>query len=244
MPSSASCPCDVAWLSLCANSERACIPFHATGQGWSAARALSPRATAAPRSKTIACSSGRRTEHDRFGDVWFDRWVVCNQVSTSDEDIKDMDEKSFEALEDRVDRLANDDERALEANPGPDLAAGVPIHSEADFEAAVRAALDVLPAEIEDQLSGVAITVSDDGAAHHAYGMFVPGAKSLSRVAQWFPWGEANDAPDQIVIYRDTLTRDFGKDQTLLRAKIIETVRHEVGHALGLDEAGVRKLGL
>jgi predicted Zn-dependent protease with MMP-like domain len=169
---------------------------------------------------------------------------VCNQVSTSDEDIKDMDEKSFEALEDRVDTLANDDERALEANPGPDLAAGVPIHSEADFEAAVRAALDVLPAEIEDQLSGVAITVSDDGAAHHAYGMFVPGAKSLSRVAQWFPWGEANDAPDQIVIYRDTLTRDFGKDQTLLRAKIIETVRHEVGHALGLDEAGVRKLGL
>jgi len=47
-----------------------------------------------------------------------------------------------------------------------------------------------------------------------------------------------------VVIYRDTLTRDFGKDQTLLRAKIIETVRHEVGHALGLDEAGVRKLGL
>ena len=37
---------------------------------------------------------------------------------------------------------------------------------------------------------------------------------------------------------------DFGNDQALLRAKIIETVRNEVGHALGLDEAGVRKLGL
>jgi len=170
--------------------------------------------------------------------------VVCNRVSSSDEDIKDLDEKSFEALEDRVDSLANEDERAVEANPGPDLPANVPIHSEADFEAAVRAALDALPVEVENQLRGVAITVSDDGAAHHAYGMFVPGARSLSRVAQWFPWGEANDAPDQIVIYRDTLTRDFGKDQTLLRAKIIETVRHEVGHALGLDEAGVRKLGL
>ena len=165
-------------------------------------------------------------------------------MSTSDDDIKDMDETSFEALEDNVDRLATEDERALEANPGPDLPANVPIHSEADFEAAVRAALDALPAEVENQLRGVAITVSDDGAAQHAYGMFVPGARSLSKVAQWFPWGEANDAPDQIVIYRDTLTRDFGKDQTLLRAKIIETVRHEVGHALGLDEAGVRKLGL
>ncbi len=155
-----------------------------------------------------------------------------------------MDEKSFEALEDSVDRLANKDEQALEATPGPDLPANTPIDSETGFEAAVRAALDVLPAEVEDQLRGVAISVSDDGAAHHAYGMFVPGAKSLSQVAQWFPWGEANDAPDQIVIYRDTLTRDFGKDQTLLRANIIETVRHEVGHALGLDEAGVRKLGL
>jgi len=155
-----------------------------------------------------------------------------------------MDEKSFEALEDNVDRLATEDARGLEANPGRDLPANARIRSEADFEAAVRAVLDALPAEVENQLRGVAITVSDDGAAHHAYGMFVPGAQSLSRVAQWFPWGAANDAPDQIVIYRDTLTRDFGKDQALLRAKIIETVRHEVGHALGLDEAGVRKLGL
>lgn len=151
-----------------------------------------------------------------------------------------MDEKSFETLEDNVDRLATEDE----ANPSPDLPANVPIHSEADFEAAVRAALDALPAEFENQLRGVAITVSDEGAARHAYGLFMPGAQSLSLVAQWFPWGEANDAPDLIVIYRDTLIRDFGKDQALLRAQIIETVRHEVGHALGFDEAGVRKLGL
>lgn len=155
-----------------------------------------------------------------------------------------MNEKSFEALEDNVDTLANEDERAVEANRTQDLAANGPIDSEADFEAAVRAALDALPAEVEGQLRGVAVTVSDDGAAHRAYGMFVPGAQSLSYVAQWFPWSQPNDAPDQIVIFRDTLTRDFGHDQTLLRAKITETVRHEVGHVLGFDEAGVRKLGL
>jgi predicted Zn-dependent protease with MMP-like domain len=165
-------------------------------------------------------------------------------MSASDDDIKGMDEASFEALEDRVDRLGKEGERALAANPGPDLPPNAPIHTEADFEAAVRAALDALPKEIEDELRGVAVTVSDDGAAHHAYGMFAPGAQSLSQIARWFPWGEANDAPDQIFIYRDTLTRDFGKDQALLRAKIVETVRHEVGHALGLDEAGVRRLGL
>ncbi len=71
-----------------------------------------------------------------------------------------------------------------------------------------------------------------------------PGAQQRGRIAQWFPWSAANDAPDQIVIYRDTLTRDFGSDQARLKAQIIETVRHEVGHALGLDEVGVRRLGL
>jgi predicted Zn-dependent protease with MMP-like domain len=165
-------------------------------------------------------------------------------MSRSNDDINGMDEKSFEALEDNVDRLASEDERAVEADPGPDLPANALIHSEADFEAAVRAALDALPAQVEAQLRGVAVTVSDDGATHHAYGMFSPGAQTLSQVGRWFPWGEVNDAPDQIVIYRDTLTRDFGKHQALLRAKIIETVRHEVGHLLGLDEAGVRELGL
>jgi len=165
-------------------------------------------------------------------------------MSTSDDDIKDLDEKSFEALEDKVESLATQNERALEANPGPDLPANAPIHSEADFEAAVRAALDELPADIESRLNGIAITVSDDGAAQHAYGMFIPGEQSLSYIARWFPWGGYNDLPDQIIIYRDTLTRDFGQDQTRLREKVTETVRHEVGHALGLDEAAVRRLGL
>jgi predicted Zn-dependent protease with MMP-like domain len=50
--------------------------------------------------------------------------------------------------------------------------------------------------------------------------------------------------PDEILIFRDTLVRDFGDDPKRLRAHVIQTVRHEVGHHLGFDEAGVRKLGL
>jgi predicted Zn-dependent protease with MMP-like domain len=50
--------------------------------------------------------------------------------------------------------------------------------------------------------------------------------------------------PDEILIFRDTLVRDFGSDPNRLRKHVIETVRHEVGHYLGFDEAGVRKLGL
>jgi predicted Zn-dependent protease with MMP-like domain len=50
--------------------------------------------------------------------------------------------------------------------------------------------------------------------------------------------------PPQILIYRDTLARDFGSDPVRLREQIKKTVRHEVAHSLGFDEPGVRGLGL
>jgi predicted Zn-dependent protease with MMP-like domain len=50
--------------------------------------------------------------------------------------------------------------------------------------------------------------------------------------------------PDEILIFRDTLVRDFGADPARLRSQVGQTVRHEVGHYFGFDEAGVRKLGL
>jgi predicted Zn-dependent protease with MMP-like domain len=50
--------------------------------------------------------------------------------------------------------------------------------------------------------------------------------------------------PDEILIFRDTLVRDFGDDRERLRLHVIQTVRHEVGHHLGFNGTGVRKLGL
>ena len=50
--------------------------------------------------------------------------------------------------------------------------------------------------------------------------------------------------PDRIVIYQDTLERDFGHDRGLLRAQVERTVRHELAHHLGWDEDGVAGLGL
>jgi predicted Zn-dependent protease with MMP-like domain len=50
--------------------------------------------------------------------------------------------------------------------------------------------------------------------------------------------------PDRIVIYQDTLERDFGHDSDLLRAQVERVVRHELAHHLGWGEPGVRDLGL
>ena len=111
-------------------------------------------------------------------------------------------------------------------------------YSEQEFEALVRSALDDLPAEFQRALENVAIVVSDRGAEHHAYGLYV-GARKGGR--SFFGGG---GIPDEILIFRDTLVRDFGADPERLRLQVNQTLRHEAGHYFGFDEAGVRKLGL
>jgi predicted Zn-dependent protease with MMP-like domain len=80
--------------------------------------------------------------------------------------------------------------------------------------------------------------VSDRGVEHHAYGEYV-GVNPHG--GSFFGGG---GMPDEILIFRDTLVRDFGEDPELLRAHVAQTVRHEVGHYFGLDDARLRKLGL
>ncbi len=111
-------------------------------------------------------------------------------------------------------------------------------YSEQQFEALVSSALDELPSEFQRALKDVAIVVSDRGAENHAYGMYVGARMGGS------PFFGGGGVPDEILIFRDTLVRDFGDDPKRLRAQVIQTVRHEVGHHFGFDEAGVRKLGL
>ena len=100
------------------------------------------------------------------------------------------------------------------------------------FEQLVAASLDELPLEYLQALEHVPVLVADYGMAVGAYGLY-HGA------------GLAHpDTPAQIIIYRDTLTRDFGADPDRLAAEIRRTVRHELAHHLGYRETGVRALGL
>jgi predicted Zn-dependent protease with MMP-like domain len=111
-------------------------------------------------------------------------------------------------------------------------------YSEKEFEALVSSALDELPTEFQKALEHVAVVVSDRGAENHTYGMYV-GSRLGGN-----PFFGGGGMPDEILIFRDTLVRDFGDDPNQLRKHVTKTVLHEVGHHLGFDEAGVRKLGL
>jgi predicted Zn-dependent protease with MMP-like domain len=101
-----------------------------------------------------------------------------------------------------------------------------------EFESLVADAIDRLPDQFQKVLQSVAVVVSDLGTEVHAYG-------------QYFGDGLAHDRyEDRIVIYRDTLERDFGHDPELLARQVEQTLRHELAHHLGWDEGGVGRLGL
>ncbi len=101
-----------------------------------------------------------------------------------------------------------------------------------EFEELVADAIDGLPEELQRVLEDVAVVVSDLGTEHRAYG-------------EYFGDGIAREGfEDRIVIYRDTLERDFGHDRELLARQVERTLRHELAHHLGWDERGVGGLGL
>lgn len=101
-----------------------------------------------------------------------------------------------------------------------------------EFEALVADAIDALPDQFQRVLESVPVVVSELGEERRAYG-------------EYFGDGVAREGwEDRIVIYRDTLERDFGHDRELLARQVERTLRHELAHHLGWDEHGVGGLGL
>jgi predicted Zn-dependent protease with MMP-like domain len=101
-----------------------------------------------------------------------------------------------------------------------------------DFEELVRDALDDLPDLLRNALAHVAVVISDGGRRAGAYGLYQGDGATR------------DNHHDRIVIFRDTLRRDFGHDGDLLRDQVTRTVRHELAHHVGFDELGVSRLDL
>jgi predicted Zn-dependent protease with MMP-like domain len=130
---------------------------------------------------------------------------------------QDMNEPEFERLVRRTEELARD----------PDLA-----RAATEFELMVAEAIDRLPAEFRQLLDTTPVVVSQLGAEHGAYGHYLGGTVARE------------NHHDRIVLYQDTLERDFGWDPDVLEAQVERTLRHELAHHLGWRERGVRELGL
>ena len=140
-------------------------------------------------------------------------------------------EEEFEKVVLRAERLARE---GVAAEPDESEFLDLDPYDDDDFEALVADALDALPDLLRGLVENhnVAVVISDGGRRRRAYGLYHGDGASR------------DDVPDRIVIYRDTLRRDFGHDPELLREQVTRTVRHELAHHVGFDELGVRDLGL
>ena len=128
-----------------------------------------------------------------------------------------MSEDEFERLVRRSEELAREPRLAREAT---------------EFELLVAEAIDRLPPDFQALLEHTAVVVSRRGAQAGAYGHYFG-----DTVARGY-------YEDRIVVYQDTLERDFGHDPELLAAQVERVLRHELAHHLGWNETGVRELGL
>ena len=128
-----------------------------------------------------------------------------------------MPEHEFERLVRRSEEMASD----------PDLRVGA-----TDFDLLVADAIDRLPPEFQALLDETPVVISQLGAENRAYGHYF--GDTVAR----------DNYPDRIVLYQDTLVRDFGWDTELLRTQVERTLRHELAHHLGWHEPGVQELGL
>jgi predicted Zn-dependent protease with MMP-like domain len=97
-----------------------------------------------------------------------------------------------------------------------------------EFEEHVRAALDLLPADIAAKLENLAVVVEDENAEEpDLFGLF----------------SEDPYLPARVTVYRLPLVEEFGDDVDLLREEIQITVLHEVAHYFGIDEDRLAELG-
>jgi predicted Zn-dependent protease with MMP-like domain len=128
-----------------------------------------------------------------------------------------MPEHEFERLVRRSEEMAGN----------PELRVGA-----TEFDLLVAEAIDRLPPDFQRLLDKTPVVVSQLGAENRAYGHYF--GDTVAR----------DDFPDRIVLYQDTLERDFGRNPELLLAQVERTLRHELAHHLGWHEDGVRGLGL
>jgi predicted Zn-dependent protease with MMP-like domain len=147
-------------------------------------------------------------------------------------EIAKMSETDFECLlqsvEHEAEILATGGAVARDAAPSA--------RNDDGFARLVAEAIDDLPAVLREELERhVAVVISDDGDSHGAYGYYGLYTGGTVTYRGW---------ADRIVIFRDTLMRDFGSDPNALRRKVTMVVRHELAHHLGASEIHVTRLGL
>ncbi|GAA4661981.1 metallopeptidase family protein [Arthrobacter cryoconiti] len=114
----------------------------------------------------------------------------------------------------------------------------------AEFEGAVSAALEAIPADIAARMNNVSIFIEDDyepGPGEDS-GTVLLGLYEGTPLTERDSWWDAGSLPDRITIFRKPIL-----DMCSCRSEVIHevkvTVVHEIAHHFGISEDRLHELG-
>ncbi|MEA3398671.1 MAG: metallopeptidase family protein [Patescibacteria group bacterium] len=117
--------------------------------------------------------------------------------------------------------------------------------SREQFEKLVAEAMDSLPEEVRKKINNVAVFVEEQptkqqlgkaGRGERDYMLF--GLFEGYAQAQRINFGPV--LPDRITIFRGPICQ-YAKSKAEIKKQVISTVKHEIAHHFGSDEAGAQK---
>lgn len=111
--------------------------------------------------------------------------------------------------------------------------------SRSEFENVAGEALDLIPAELLDRISNVAIIVEDEPPADQPNLLGLYHGIPLPERLDSYAYGSL---PDTITLYQGSLQR-YSRTTEELRQQIAVTVVHEIGHYFGIDDDRLHELG-
>ena len=119
---------------------------------------------------------------------------------------------------------------------------GEPIGDEV-FEDWVVEAIDGLPAAFRDRLGSVAIVIEDWPTPAQLASVGATGLFGLYQgVPRSVPGADQAATPSKITIFRGPLLGHFAAAPEAMRAKVVDTVHHEIAHHFGISDARLNEL--
>jgi len=110
------------------------------------------------------------------------------------------------------------------------------------FEGWVLEAIDALPAVFRERLGSVAIVIEAWPTQAQLASVGAAGLFGLYQGVPRSAWGADSAAmPSRITIFRGTIEQHFRSPEAM-RAKVFDTVHHEIAHHFGISDARLGEL--
>ncbi len=106
-----------------------------------------------------------------------------------------------------------------------------------DFKKLVAAALDEVPENIASQIKNVAILVEEGEDSGELLGLY----QGVPQTERGDGYGVGETFPDTITLFMRPICKESEVSGSPLEAVIAETLWHEIGHYMGLDEVMVHR---